>query len=146
MIGKLYQRFFTIKQPEYFCILLFQFNGHMDAFDQFKHKEKFEKDHQIFYPGLADPGLRKILTERINRAANDFNEVSLRPGATADDYREAIKKGLERFDEIYLDTEDRERVCHYFEELMDIVGLESSGGMLNTFMYGFDPDDFGPKK
>jgi len=66
----------------------------MDEFDKFKHKEKFEKDNQIFYPGLADPGLRKILTERINRAADDFNEVSLRPCATADDYREAIKKGL----------------------------------------------------
>jgi hypothetical protein len=111
----------------------------MDKFDKFKHKEKFEEDYQIFYPGLADPGLRKILTERINRAADDFNEVSLRPGTTADDYREVIKKGLERFDQIYLDTEDRERICHYFEELMHIVGLESSGGILNKFMYGFNP-------
>ena len=38
------------------------------------------------------------------------------------------------------DTEDRERLCSYFEELMDIVGLESSGGHLNNFMYGFDPN------
>ena len=38
-----------------------------------------------------------------------------------------------------LDTEDRERICHYYEELMNIVGLESSGGHLNNFMYGFDP-------
>jgi hypothetical protein len=62
----------------------------MNKFEEFKHKEKFEEDHQIFYPGLAGPGLRKILTERINRAADDFNEVSLRPGGTADDYREMI--------------------------------------------------------
>jgi hypothetical protein len=26
------------------------------------------------------------------------------------------------------------------EELMDIVGLESSGGHLNHFMFGFDPN------
>ena len=39
------------------------------------------------------------------------------------------------------DTEDRERVCHYFEELMSLVGLESSGEILNTVMYGFNPDD-----
>lgn len=118
----------------------------MDKFDEFKHKEKFEEDNRLFYPGLADPGLRKILTERINRAANDFKEISLRPDATPDDYREVIKKGLERFDEIYLDTEDRERVCHYFEELMHMVGLDSSGGILNKYMYGFNPDDLAPKK
>jgi hypothetical protein len=54
---------------------------------------------------------------------------------------EAIKTGLSRFSDVYLDldTEDRERVCVYFEELMDIVGLESSNGQLNMFMYGFDP-------
>ena len=45
-------------------------------------------------------------------------------------------------DSIYfeLDTENRERVCSYFEELMDIVGLKSSNGQLNKFMYGFEPE------
>ena len=54
-----------------------------------------------------------------------------------------LSLGLERFSDIYLelDTEDRERICTYFEELMDIVGLESSGGYLNDFMYGFDPTE-----
>ena len=57
-----------------------------------------------------------------------------------------IKKigiGLSRFADIYLElnTEDRERVCSYFEELMDIVGLESSNGQLNKFMYEFDPNE-----
>ncbi|NOU62328.1 DUF4844 domain-containing protein, partial [Marinifilum caeruleilacunae] len=37
--------------------------------------------------------------------------------------------------------EDRERICCYFEELMDIVGLESSDGQLNDFMYGFNPSE-----
>ena len=61
--------------------------------------------------------------------------------ATENEYQDIIKKGLNNFADIYveLDTEDRERVCGYFEELMDIVGLESSGGHLNNFMYGFDP-------
>lgn len=53
------------------------------------------------------------------------------------------KFGLDRFSDIYidLDTEDRERVCSYFEGLMDIVELESSWGQLNNFMYGFDPTE-----
>ena len=44
-----------------------------------------------------------------------------------------------------LDTEDRERVCSYFEELMNIVKLESSEGQLNKFMYGFDPSEMTKK-
>lgn len=41
----------------------------MDKFDAFKQKEKFVEDVTIFYPGIADPALRLILTERINLAA-----------------------------------------------------------------------------
>ncbi len=36
------------------------------------------------------------------------------------------------------DTEDRERCCDYLVEIMDMVGLESSDGLLNRFMYGMD--------
>ena len=50
-----------------------------------------------------------------------------------------IKIGLERFKDI-VDTEDRERICLYYEELMNMVGLESSAGLLNKFLYGFDPN------
>ncbi|MFN0316789.1 MAG: DUF4844 domain-containing protein [Burkholderiales bacterium] len=37
------------------------------------------------------------------------------------------------------DTEERERVCGYLEQIMDCVGIESSEGLLNNWMYGFDP-------
>jgi hypothetical protein len=116
----------------------------MDKFEDFKQKEKFIEDNSIFYPGISDPTLRPILTEKINQAADDFKNVSLQPNPKDEDYQDKIQTGLERFGDLYLnlDTEDRERVCHYFEELMDIVGLESSGGHLNNFMYGFDPNDF----
>lgn len=59
------------------------------------------------------------------------------------EYLKKINIGLLRFSNanLYLDTEDRERVCLYFEELMDIVGLESSNGQLNKFLYGFDPTE-----
>lgn len=116
----------------------------MDKFDAFIQKEKFGEDAAIFYPGIADPALRPVLTEKINQAAADFRRVSLAANPTKNEYLEIIEVGLERFSnagDIY-DTEDRERICHYFEELMDLVGLDSSEGMLNNFMYGFNPDDF----
>ncbi len=113
----------------------------MGKFEKFKAKEKFVEDMKILYPGIGDEKLKPILTEKINLAAEDFEKIAQKGNATDKDYQNAIEKGLNRFKPIYLeiDTENRERICTYFEELMDIVGLESSGGLLNDFMYGFDP-------
>ena len=113
----------------------------MTKFEEFKRKEKFLEDDKLFYPGVGDPKLKPILTEKINLSAKDFKELADKGITTDKEYQDAIKKGLYRFSDIYLDldTENRERICSYYEELMDIVGLESSGGHLNNFMYGFDP-------
>lgn len=114
----------------------------MTKFEQFKNKEKFLQDNKLFYPGIGNPSLKPVLTEKINLAADDFKKLADKGNATDIEYQNAIKIGLDRFADLYLqlDTEDRERVCSYFEELMDIVGLESSSGHLNNFMYGFDPN------
>jgi len=113
----------------------------MTKFDEFKNKEKFLQDDKLFYPGIGDPNLKPVLTEKINLAADDFKKLANKGNATDKEYQNVIKFGLDRFADLYLqlETEDRERVCSYFEELMDIVGLESSDGHLNNFMYGFDP-------
>ena len=112
----------------------------MTPFEAFKSKEKFNEDMESYYPGAASKKVKKKLTERINLAADYFAAVSDSPEPTAKAYLEAIDKALERFTDIYIDTEDREQVGFYFEELMDIVGLESSEGKLNNFLYSFDID------
>jgi hypothetical protein len=113
----------------------------MTKFEEFKSKEKFLQDDKLFYSGIGDPNLKPVLTEKINLVADDFIKLADKENVTDKEYQNAIKIGLDRFADLYLqlDTEDRERICSYFEELMDIVGLESSGGHLNNFMYGFDP-------
>ena len=117
-------------------------NDAMDKFEKFKNKEKFVGDEKLHYPGIGDEKLKPILTKKINLVADYFEKVAQSKDATDKDYQNAIKKGLQNFSEIYieLDTENRERICGYFEELMDIVGLESSDGQLNNFMYGFEPN------
>jgi hypothetical protein len=120
----------------------------LNKFEEFKKKSKFIEDEKYFYPGIGNPKLLSSLTNRINKACEDFKVVSQTESPTDKVYQDKIKIGLERFSDLYLelDTEDRERVCHYFEELMDIVGLESSDGLLNNFMYGFDPSKSSKKE
>jgi len=56
--------------------------------------------------------------------------------------QDAIKSALDWLDnsgEIY-DTEEQEEICEQIMEIMDIIGLDSSGGHLNIWRYGFDPN------
>ena len=111
-----------------------------EKFAEFIEKKKFVEEN--LYPGIADEKIRPVFTEKINQVAKDFKTVSELEKPTGKKYQEKIGIGLSRFADVYmkLDTEDRERVCTYIEELMDIVELESSNGQLNSFMYGFDPN------
>ncbi len=113
---------------------------YMKKLEDFKNKEKFTKD-SASYSGVENQVLRSVLTEKMNSAADDFIVLSKNNNVTDNDYQDKIKVGLDRFSDVYLDldTEERERICLYFEELMDIVELQSSGGHLNNFMYGFNP-------
>ena len=106
-----------------------------------KQKEKFLEDNKLLYPGIGDPKMLLVLTNKINKTAIDFKKVSSSKNPTSEQYQKVIKTNLKTFKGIYtnLDTEDRERICNYIEELMDIVKLESSDGLLNKFMYDFDP-------
>jgi hypothetical protein len=104
-------------------------------FTEFINKEKFNEDISIFYPGVSDIKMKPILTEKINEVAGQFEKVANDEHPTNKKYQEVIKQGLILFSDLELDTEDRERIGLYFEELMDIVGLESSDGQLNRFIY-----------
>jgi hypothetical protein len=109
----------------------------INQLEVFQQKEKFVEDMSVLYPGISDPSMKGVLSDKINAAADRFKELVLNQQTKDKDFQRAIQAGLQSFESEYLnlDTEDRERICLYFEELMDIVGLESSGGLLNQFMY-----------
>ena len=100
---------------------------------------KFGVDELVLYPGLENEKIKDKVNDLINRCIDDFIILVQRSSAKKD-FQQAISRGLSYFETLgyNLDTEDRERVCGYFEEIMDAVGLESSGGILNEWMYGFD--------
>ncbi|WP_299782846.1 DUF4844 domain-containing protein [uncultured Formosa sp.] len=117
-------------------------------FDEFISEKKFvEQPYPNFYPGLSNEKLQPILTEKINNVARDFKQIAETENPTDEKYQEAIKIGLLRFPEIELgyDSEDREKILLYFQEIMDIIELKSSNGQLNNFYYGFDPNSLNNK-
>lgn len=113
--------------------------NYQEMFTEFISKEKFNKDEVLLYPGLKDNSLKYSLTNEINRIAETFKLIQTSKKNAEKFYQIAIEIGIKSISNYGLDTEDRTRVANYIEELMDIVELESSNGILNNYVYGFDP-------
>ncbi len=100
------------------------------------------------------------------RSESKFNEETLYPGAPTNEIRlnaeRAVNTMLDRlavglptsprksyvlseFLEMlkafeHEDTEEREQACTYCERVMSILGIASSDGALNSWLYGFNPE------
>ncbi|MBO2010415.1 DUF4844 domain-containing protein [Hymenobacter negativus] len=66
-------------------------------------------------------------------SANDFLQVT-NNAPTKEAYLQCIDKGLARLAPLTTNVQDRQQVAEYFQELMEIVGLESSDGRLASFV------------
>ncbi|MFZ0597432.1 MAG: DUF4844 domain-containing protein [Flavobacterium sp.] len=104
---------------------------------ELKSRNKFEQNKPLFYIGISDNTLRIELNKLVNNSIDDFI-LDIKNGATKIGFQKSIEKGINQFNSFNLDTEDRERICLYYEQIMDIIKLESSDGILNKWMYGFD--------
>lgn len=111
----------------------------IEELQQLRSAKKFDADQTMTYPGLENEIIREKITDLVNRAIDRFISVARSKGDEKD-FQQVIRQGLSYFETLdySLDTEDRERVCRYFEEMMNAIGLESSDGILNRWMYGFD--------
>ena len=103
---------------------------------EFKSHPKFENGFN--YPETDNEALQKNITIKYDRIIDDFISA-IEMNANEKELQQVIKNGLSLFEEekYLLDTEDREQICLYFENIMDIIELESSDGALNEWMYGF---------
>lgn len=99
----------------------------------FKAQLKFEPDDM--YTGAWPAEVRPVLNAVLNQSADEFLAIT-KSSPTQERYLQAMATGLARIEPDELDTEDRERVAEQYQNMMDIVGLQSSNGLLNTFMYG----------
>ena len=88
------------------------------------------------YPGATNELDRSRFESLVNALATRLIPIADKPEPKAKLFNE-FKSAFPAFE--YADTEERERGLDYFEELMGILGVESSDGVLNKLLYGFDP-------
>lgn len=98
---------------------------------------KFGSDG-ILYTGVSDPVARRAAEAVVNAVIAQVRDLI---GGQTDSAAVLLvfQAGLQHL--ALSDTEDRERAASHFEEIMDCIGLESSQGLLNAFVYGFDVGD-----
>ena len=100
--------------------------------------DHFVAENDGLYTGVSDPVLRARLNSQVD-AAVEALAVAAGKKATSSQLVEIFKYHLLAIDRDELETEDAEHVAGVFEQMLDALSIESSGGALNTWMYGFDP-------
>ena len=85
------------------------------------------------YNGMRPESSRLLAEEQLNRLID-----RLRDGLSSKPSKKFVltefAKTTAEFEPI--DTEDRERLLRYLKEIMDMLGIASSDGMLSRWMYG----------
>ena len=80
-------------------------------------------------PAETRPMLNRILV----KSTSEFLVITARK-PTREAYLKCLDDNLSRISPLVPETKDREQVAEYFQDLMDIVGLESSEGRLTAFV------------
>ncbi|MDC4602122.1 Uncharacterised protein [Acinetobacter baumannii] len=104
--------------------------------EKFKTQDHFAGDGQL-YTGVQEPALAISLNRKVADTAQAFIALYQQKNEpTKAELLQVLANGISQIDPDKLDTEDREQVATTFESFLDIVGLESSEGILNKWVYG----------
>ena len=90
---------------------------------------KFGPDEKTFYTGVFDPKDR-LESDLAFRRLADTLIANLPPTPSKSYVLAQFQSTLEGLP--LSDTEDRERAAGYCEKIMDVLGIESSDGVLNN--------------
>lgn len=105
--------------------------------DTMLSEDNFGPDN-FLYSGVLDESLKNKLSIKFSEIILDFKKLVLSDAASSEQLLKLLDLSINKFDRESLDTEDAENLAAQFEKIMDCVELESSEGILNDWMYGFD--------
>jgi hypothetical protein len=100
---------------------------------ELRDRAKYVDTPGTMYNGMRPESLRSLAQEQLNRLIDRLRDGL--PSKPSKKFALAeFAKTMAEFEAT--DTEDREQLLRYLEELMDILGIASSDGLLNRWMYG----------
>jgi hypothetical protein len=105
------------------------------ALEQLALRDNFQPS--ALYTGVKDPALRARLNSNIHHCVRQALAAA-RKGATSDEIVTLIKESIWHIPRVDLETEDAEHYALGYEAILDALEIESSNGVLNNWMYGFD--------
>jgi hypothetical protein len=101
--------------------------------DRLRSEPKYVEVLAIGYSGLRPEPARRMAEAQLNDLIDQMRHGLAATPTKAFVLRE-FAGTLARFEPT--DSEDRDRLCRYLEQIMDIVGIQRSDGMLNRWRYG----------
>jgi hypothetical protein len=118
--------------------------GHMLSVNQEKvshlktllKEKKFLENSMLMYPGAPDEITRVQAEQIINTAITSILSTS-KTEISEETFWHHLEVAARQLS--MMDSEEMDRGLSYFEQMMDIFEIESSGGRLNDWRYGFDP-------
>ena len=111
------------------------------ALEGLKLEKKFTEDAARFYPGAPNEVVRVQAQEIVDRAIGVL--LFETTGGLSEDRLWMVLESAAR-QLAALDSEEQDRGFAYLEEIMAMLGVESSEGRLNGWRYGFKPGNKGP--
>ena len=105
------------------------------ALSQLEDLKELTKSEAVTGParGKVQAEARPDINRWLVVGANDFVRVT-QANPRQEAYLLCIETGLARLAPLTQTVEDRQQVAEFYQELMDIVGLASSGGRLAAFV------------
>ena len=98
-----------------------------------RQQPKFNPDPRVHYPGAPSELVRRAAELRVNGTI-DALLAGLPTKRRKSFILSSFKAVLISFD--HFDSEERDRLNWYLEEIMDIVGVRNSNELLNVWRYG----------
>jgi hypothetical protein len=107
----------------------------ISALEQLAQRDNFQPS--ALYTGVKGAALRTRLNSNIHDCVREAIAAA-RNGATSDEIVALIKESIWHIPRDELETEDAEHYALGYEAILDALEIESSNGVLNNWMYGFD--------
>ncbi len=109
----------------------------ISALNELLATDKFKEDNLVAYPGAPSEEIRLLCQKVMDTIITALMRMPEK-GLNKVEFWGLLEQGAKFYQR--LDSEEMDRGLTYIEDVMDIYAIQSSEGRLNTWRYGFNPN------